>query len=389
MGGMHSFCGGGPARSGGTAVHWEPASGGSERRRHSDGHRDTVRIVRLSTDRRDGRTSKVALVTVTYGDRAQLVSGTVRSGLQQGAAEAIVIANGASLASLAALERMRLDEGLPLRVLDLGINHGSAAGFAAGLEAARASDADFAWILDDDNRPDAGCLSRALETFRAGSETEAALAVCCVREADLAALEAGAPLEAIRPRDGHFCGVDAFERLARRLRRSSPVAEGAVLEIEYNPYGGMLVQVEDIDRTEPPDTRFVLYSDDFDWTRRLHRAGVRLVMDTGAVVRDAVDRWGDDDDGGGYFTRMIRSRDRARAYFALRNSIHFSRACATSAGSRMRFLGNGVLVSLWLAASSFRMGRAGFLRLYLRAWRDSRAPLGASPYGMPGGIAAG
>ncbi|HAW23003.1 MAG TPA: glycosyl transferase family 2, partial [Pseudomonas sp.] len=101
-------------------------------------------------------TSKTTVVTVTYGDRLPFVQQSIERALSFPAVSNVVVVSNASLASLDQLVQRWPDQ---VRVIELAENTGSANGYAVGLEAALASDADFIWMMDDDNLPTAAAVS--------------------------------------------------------------------------------------------------------------------------------------------------------------------------------------------------------------------------------------
>lgn len=334
--------------------------------------------------------ARVVLVTVTYGDRGALLAETVRRAVRGGVQEVVVISNGADEATKTALECVERPAQVPVRWIGLPVNTGSAAGFAAAIEAARRTDADLVWILDDDNWVDEECLARAVESIALLAEQHPCSAVMCVREAELAALRAGAAVDELRPPAGDFCGVDVLVRVRgrlRRRRRGLPAPVPRRVQVRYGPYGGLLIPREALGLTAGPDQRFVLYSDDYDWTLRLHRAGVRFVLDTEAVVHEAVHRWGEED-AAGHFNAMVTTADRSRAYFSLRNSVRFSVSSTRGAGQRARLLLNAAALSAWVVASAVRRGSPGFVALYGRAVLDGLGNTWTTSFRLPGNIRA-
>lgn len=335
---------------------------------------------------------RVVLATVTYGDRGALLAETVRRALLSGVHEVVVVSNGAARATRTALDGLGYAEGVPVRWVELPANAGSATGFAAAIEAAGNADADLVWILDDDNWVDEDCLTRAMESAALLADRHRHAAVMCVREAELTALRAGAAIEELRPPAGDFCGVDVVGRMRGRLRRrrGRPSASASVprrIEVPYGPYGGLLIPRESLALCAGPDRRFVLYSDDYDWTLRLNRAGVRFFLDTAAVVREAVNRWGDEP-AAGHFGEMLTTSDRSRAYFSLRNAVRFSVSSTCGAGQSARLLLNGLVLSAWVVAAALRRRKPGFISLYRTAVWDGLRGTWTPNFPLPGSIRA-
>ncbi len=85
-------------------------------------------------------TSKTTVVTVTYGDRLPYLEQLIERALSFTAISDVVVVSNAALAPLDQLTERWPDQ---VRLIELTENTGSANGYAVGLQAALAGDADF------------------------------------------------------------------------------------------------------------------------------------------------------------------------------------------------------------------------------------------------------
>ena len=103
-----------------------------------------------------GLPSPVTVVTVTYGERRALLHQVLDALPAQGVSRAVVVDNGARWP---VKDELAAAYGDFVDVVEMGRNTGSAGGFAAGIQRALETGAEFIWLLDDDNRPVPDCLA--------------------------------------------------------------------------------------------------------------------------------------------------------------------------------------------------------------------------------------
>jgi GT2 family glycosyltransferase len=270
------------------------------------------------------RPSVCALI-VTYGDRRHLVQRAIAGARSQGAQKVIVIGNGVSedvLKSLALL-------GDGVRVVGLRHNSGSAGGWRVALEEAREVQADFIWLLDDDNVPASGCLDRLILAIQERDDFSAASPV---REGDRLQQRVwnGALAE---PGPGSFAGVDVRDRL--RFRPTVRACGPSTRPVRSAPYGGLLLDAARFARSGClPDAQWVLYEDDVDFTRRYSRDGGAIVAVRDALVLDIDTKW-------------YRSEGSpVRLFYGIRNRYQLDRRECVTTLQRGWFFVNCLLVIL-------------------------------------------
>jgi rhamnopyranosyl-N-acetylglucosaminyl-diphospho-decaprenol beta-1,3/1,4-galactofuranosyltransferase len=119
---------------------------------------------------------RVCAAVVTYNRRELLVECLEALLAQTHALQSIVVVDNASTDGTPELLRERglLDRD-DVRLLRLAENRGGAGGFAAAVEATRAQDCDWIWLMDDDSEPVPDALERLLSSPPAGEEATVAL----------------------------------------------------------------------------------------------------------------------------------------------------------------------------------------------------------------------
>lgn len=311
---------------------------------------------------------KVVGVTVTYGTRHALCLEAVAAFLRNGVDHIIIISNGSSSASLAALESLAEEEGSVTLLRNIE-NRGSAPAFAQGISAALDCDAEWVWVLDDDNVPADNALHEALNV--AGADPYLNVAVSCVRDSDESHRQIldGVSIPDAYPPPGSFFGVDVIRRLQRKWVRSAPGGyDGGNVRLPQAPYGGLLLARETILQNGLPREGFVLYFDDVEFTRRLVANGTPLLFSSRSVIHDQDTKWADHD-GGTYVSAMVRSGDVRKIFYSYRNSTLIDWSSAEKSGVRLRFALNFVIYFGYVAFTA-RIKDIWFTRLFLLAALD-------------------
>ena len=158
-----------------------------------------------------------------------------------------------------------------VRLLRLHENHGSSGGFARGFEAARESDAEWLWTMDDDAEPAPDCLQRLLESPPA---REPGTACVCPK---------------VVYADGSLNDVMRAD-FRRRLRPLGPerYREGQQPAIDVTSFVGALYRMSAVRAIDPHKAEFFVWGDDVEYSLRLRRQGeIRLVPEAVVVHKPA------------------------------------------------------------------------------------------------------
>ena len=269
---------------------------------------------------------QVAVVTLTYGRRWHLLSAVIAELLQHDTAISdIVVVSNAAQDNLA--ERLPQSAMPRVHFVPLAENLGSAEGYARGIRyASELTDIDLIWLLDDDNRPQAGALNKLLAAYAIlGNNPDCAVAALRQgnRESTLAAH--GLMQIGIRPNSFlKFHAADLYAKVARRWRerkiQNVDAYKSPLTRIGYAPYGGLLFHRHWVQRIGLPDARYFLYADDYEYSSRFGINGGAIYLCASAVVEDLEASW---------YKHRVRvhplfeeDAKLGRLYYSTRNSAH-------------------------------------------------------------------
>lgn len=301
---------------------------------------------------------KVCVVTVTYGERAHLLSRVVEALTQLTDAPLItaivVVDNGAHQHTKSYLAR-RSREDERVRVITKDVNEGSASGFRAGIEAGAASDCTHIWLLDDDNKPDTAALSellRAYANLRQGFTPDrlGLLSLRTDRE-PLVRIAGGHSAASGFPRPSSFLGLDLVnvrDRMVRKARRTvsaglgrrikiglqrvlrsksnaaveTPSTPGQPIAVPYGLYGGLFFHKSLLKGIGLPDERMFVYADDSEFTARITRSGGRLFLIPTSRIDDLDQSWHVKGSGSAV-QKLLNTDSDFRVFYSVRNRVYF------------------------------------------------------------------
>ncbi len=304
-------------------------------------------------------TSKTTVVTVTYGDRLPYLQQLIERALSFTAISDVVVVSNAALAPLDQLTERWPDQ---VRLIELTENTGSANGYAVGLQAALAADADYIWMMDDDNAPTAAAVSilhreLARLTGLLGKDRVAVLGYRATQQADVAQ---GVPPRYIRqPRSSYF-GFHIAQlpyKLWRRLPRGKrPNRPPTSISLPFAPYGGLLAHRSLYERIGLPLKQLVLYVDDTEYTRRITASGGRLYLFTEAVIEELEQSWNIKARTSNIYETFLLGESDFRAYYTARNQAWFDKN-VWAASPRLHWLNRAVFLTLLRLFARLRNNR--------------------------------
>lgn len=269
------------------------------------------------------RPDDVVAALVTYGDRRPLLLAVLDRLREEGVGHVVVVDNGAKWPVAAELSDRF---GTWASTLTLATNTGSACGFAAALERASRSPQPFVWILDDDNRPQTGCLTLLLDAWCAEAEASLSslLAVVASRAEHSTAHVSARQLLTRWDSFGGFHVADVADKLAHRLPRKKPLAHARV-QVGVTHFGGMLFHRSLIERIGLPRADFFMYAEDTEFTWRITAAGGRVVQVIRALIDDLEPARQRTADLRNRFTAALLAESNFRTFYAVRNLACFER----------------------------------------------------------------
>jgi GT2 family glycosyltransferase len=329
---------------------------------------------------------KIICVTVTYGERRDLLRQVLDALPGQGVARVVVVDNGASWPVKAELTAAYGDL---VDMVEMGRNTGSASGFGAGIARALDLGAEFIWLLDDDNHPAPGCLAALTEAYRDLRRQHPAdlLAVLAFRPEQQVGVATGVPLGYINPRRNSFRGFhvrDIPYKLWRRTPWGRPRVSGSLparVDLSVAPYSGLLFHRAVVERFGLPRADFVLYVDDVEFSHRLTLAGGHIMLITAAAIEDMESSWYVRQTQSHSFSVLLHQGSDFRVYFSMRNWAYFETHCQPRDG--FMFALNRAVYLATLTVLAHLYGQRERLALVRQAERDGRAArLGPHP-GFP------
>ena len=263
----------------------------------------------------------VVVALVTYGDRKSMLLSVLDRLREERVGQVVVIDNGAHWPVATDLAARFGDW---VEVVSMGGNTGSAHGFVTAFETAIRTGKPFIWILDDDNRPEPGCLAalQAAYTEEAERTPPALLAVVAMR-AEHATADVSA--KQLMTRWDSFSGfhvADIVSKIAHRLpgrRESQP--HRAALGITH--FGGMFFNRSLVDSIGFPRRDFFMYGDDTEFTWRITCKGGRIVQVPEALVEDLEGSFQQTSHVRNRFIGALLSDSDFRTYYSVRNLAFF------------------------------------------------------------------
>jgi GT2 family glycosyltransferase len=209
--------------------------------------------------------TRVCAAVVTYNRRDLLVECLDALLAQTHPLQSIVVVDNASTDGTPELLRERgLVDRDDVRHLRLDDNRGGAGGFAAAVEATRAQECDWIWLMDDDAEPAPDALERLLQAPPAAESRTVAVCPKVVYAAG---------------------GIDANQRghFHRRLRPlpAGEYRDGHHPALGFLSFVGALVRTSAARAADLPRADFFVWGDDVEYSFRLRRLGdLRLVNES-------------------------------------------------------------------------------------------------------------
>ncbi|RCH54625.1 family 2 glycosyl transferase [Mucilaginibacter hurinus] len=273
---------------------------------------------------------KVGIVTVTYGNRFELLKQVIDRVTGFSNVSDIIIVDNASVYDVK--DAISNDK---VTVLTNSDNRGSAGGYKQGIEYCYNHTAvDFIWLLDDDNLPAYDCLNKLLTEWDLIKSTPEKKALFCFRKDRIAHVRIAQGEDPGRYYlvPDNFLGfsffrifINKFYKARDIIKRHNSFKERVLLP--YVPYGGLLMHRNMVTSIGLPDERFFLYVDDSEYSYRITQSGGKIWLIPSCEVVDI-----DKSQGIGYSKRCFHSQllDQwnFRTYYHIRNRVYFYKRVA-------------------------------------------------------------
>lgn len=262
---------------------------------------------------------KICGITVTYGNRGNLVEKVTESLINSEVDYIIVVDNGSSLDSKNILKKLELKYS-KLHLVSLDKNYGSAGGFKAGLEFAFFNlDTEYILLLDDDNVLFDKSLTKLKEACIKHDDNSFIVALRQGRYPYSAVAE-GKSIDETFASKNSFIGFDILKRIFKRSSLNQTDNNIKEVVIPYGPYGGLFFSKKLLNKIGWPKEEFVLYCDDTEFTSRVYKFGGKVVLLPGAKLED-IDK---------SFTQLKKSSilnlisaNKNQLFFQTRNRVYY------------------------------------------------------------------
>lgn len=279
----------------------------------------------------------IFMVTVTYGNRFNLLKQVIDASLSEGVKKVIVVDNASQEESRKQLQEYERAND-KIKVIYLDENLGSAGGYKRGIEEAyNDKECEFIWLLDDDNVPQKGALNSLVKFWQKNSFNPEEVALLSYREVchpDYRDAIYENDSSIILGKKNSFDGfhiIDLPKKVKKLLRYIFRIKENShsggnskkltgVVSIGY--YGGLFFQKRLINKIGLPNEEYFTYADDTEWTYRLTLSGGKIFLLLDSVVEDIEISWNLAKQGT-FSILSIANGTPFRLYYTMRNRAYF------------------------------------------------------------------
>ncbi|MCX8026857.1 MAG: glycosyltransferase [Thermodesulfovibrionales bacterium] len=323
----------------------------------------------------------IVIVTVTYGDRKELLFKSLASCITQGIRNFIIVGNGIRYQLNRSLADRFEDINTTLILLDT--NMGSAYGFKTGLMSAQEARQNYVMVLDDDAELQDGCIEVLIKNYEDvvkeyGYEDTI---LSAMRYDHISDLKEGVFEHTLKFKSA-FRRFHIFDIPRRLLRRYKPLnldsATNNKIRVPYSVYSGLFFNKKVIDKHGLPNQAFGLYVDDLEYTHRITCKGGVIFVITNAIIRDIQMSWWCRGSFGNPFDALILGGNDNTVYYAFRNEVYFERYCLMRRG--LFYLFHKYTYLFLLFVNAIRRKRLHRFKILLSALLDgNKGILGINP----------
>lgn len=266
----------------------------------------------------------ITAVTVTYGDRWCYLEVLLRRLEAEKLVRDVVVVDNASKRdiSLACIEAGFIKP----QVIRLEQNLGSAGGYNAGIKAALELPGAYIMLYDDDVVTTPGSLEHLVKSFNHIAETHPSplLAVMSYRESQHGKLIVYNP--PLRLADHHFLGLNIFNFFQRHFKKIKKLTTTPDVALQNRgvAYAGLLLRKSEICKIGLPNSDFIVYFDDVEFTSRLLKKGGSIWLDTESHCEDICDNYSMPIVSLPFIGYLYSNSD-IKVFYLIRNRIYFDR----------------------------------------------------------------
>lgn len=268
---------------------------------------------------------KLTVISVTYGDRFDLIEQVIDSLVSQGINDIWIVDNNSSLNSKEKLFR-KSKEISNLKLFEFSDNLGSAGAYFEVLKHAFSFGEDrLFWFLDDDNLPLHGAVNALRIVFEEFLENGQTPVLYSYRglswEEDRKAVNEG---YIKGPKPNSFCGFvfrDLFKSNMSLETKglNTNAVNYPIVPVQWGPYGGLFTSLQNLKKIGLPNPEFFVYADDQDYTYRFYLNDIPQFLVYASQIKDIDESVGDE---GGYFNE---NTSLSKLFYGLRNTTYLSK----------------------------------------------------------------
>lgn len=273
----------------------------------------------------------VIVVTVTYGNRINLLDEVISVLRSDNYINEIIVINNGSSTDL----KKYFETNSKVRVVDLLNNTGSANGFNVGIEMARAnSNCEYIWLLDDDNKPENNALELLISYYNDFKEKykKNEFSLLSLREDRKEYILASKFRDSSKyfPSNNSFLGIhfkDLIKKVINRIHKKNVFVEKEhlnIVDVPLAPYGGFFFHKDLVDEIGLPNKEFYLYSDDYEFSYRVTKRRGKIFLVPESKISDIDKTWFNKDNSG-FLLSLFKSKSDFRIFYSIRNRVYFEK----------------------------------------------------------------
>lgn len=267
---------------------------------------------------------KIQAVIVTYANRGEFLSQCIKSLYEAGVVDLVVVDNRADYDVPAILSKCI---GLKYDVIHLEKNQGSAVGYNVGMQKVMQGDADFIFLLDDDNVVLPGAIAHLQDVWQSKKEeyNSNLLMIGATRPAHVKSTD---PTGKGQSHDS-FLGFDRRDIYLKIIKnifgkeRWHSFCHEEVRRVDFAPYSGLFFSRNLLNVVGLPNKEFVLYADDTEFTYRVTQNGGAIFLTGKPFVNDLEESWNVGDEYSNSFRRWLFGGSDIRVFYSVRNHVYF------------------------------------------------------------------
>lgn len=272
---------------------------------------------------------RVTAVTIIFGDRWKFLTQVVTAVMKDPHITTLIIVDNGSQNKDEIINGTK-EYGERVKVIREEKNLGSAGGFAIGLEAARGTDCDFVFVLDDDSVPEDGTITSFMEIMRLFPDQKVVLS--------------GSRFNVLENKE-HFYrpsvhddipGYTFFEVFGwakvknflklffwkqKRVHKRGPFIP--IIPTQGFVYGGAFIPIDAVRKAALPDKTLFLYGDDVEYSWNIKKLGYSTYLCSIPRLYDVDLTFGTNSSH--IYGQFDPQTKPFRVYYRIRNMVRLSR----------------------------------------------------------------